>query len=99
MNTIVAVGSIIGLVCVPALLLYLTLKAPGRNKRGNWHLRMVGFAIGIAMTSIGAFAHVNAEDPLGPVATAGIFLAGIGLLMAFMSVVMTTRKEQEDSCV
>jgi O-antigen/teichoic acid export membrane protein len=86
--TVAMVGIVAGLLGLLVLLLYLTYKVPGRNKRGNWSLRMVGVAVGLAMMGAGVFLTKYGELPM---ATVGASMFGIGSLVAFLSVAITTQ--------
>lgn len=90
LNTVVIVGAVAGLLTLLVLILYLAYKAPGRNKRGNWRLRMVGVAAGLAMMGTGVFLAKYGE-PTDAIIQFGVSMFGIGTLVAFLSVAITTQ--------
>ena len=91
------VGLIGGLLVFLFLLLYLTYTAPGRNPRGNWRLRMVGVAAGLAMMGTGVFLTNHGELPGDVTATVGLFMVGPGMVIAFFSLVLTSPQEPQES--
>jgi len=97
MTNILAIVTVAGLLSLLVLLLWLTYKWPGRKKRGNWRLRLVGVAVGITMVGVGVFLQRSAADPMDLIAMVGLFAVGPGLLIAFFSLMLTSPQEPQES--